>query len=252
MSELRGIYTLWKREIKRFLRERTRFVSSFVQPLLWLVIFGAGLGSSLRSSMGLNYQEFIFPGIIGQTLLFTSMFMGISVIWDRQFGFLKEILVAPISRVSIFTGKMLGVSTDSMIQGTIVLMLGFVIGVHITLFTVIAVLPLMLLVTLGMACVGLTLASFMTSLESYGTIMTFVNLPMFLLSGALFPVNNIPPWLKWVVYINPLTYGVDALRAVILGTAYVSPFTIQVDVLLLVIFDTIMILIGTYAFSLRK
>ena len=116
MSKLRGIYTLWRRETKRFMRERTRFVSSFVQPLLWLVIFGAGLGSSLRESMGLNYQEFIFPGIIGQTLLFTSMFMGISVIWDRQFGFLKEILVAPISRVSIFTGKMLGVSTDSMIQ----------------------------------------------------------------------------------------------------------------------------------------
>ena len=127
MSELRGIYTLWRRETKRFMRERTRFVSSFVQPLLWLVIFGAGLGSALRSSMGLNYQEFIFPGIIGQTLLFTSMFMGVSVIWDRQFGFLKEIMVAPISRVSIFTGKMLGVSTDSMIQGMIVLMLGFVI-----------------------------------------------------------------------------------------------------------------------------
>jgi ABC-2 type transport system permease protein len=252
VSELRGIYTLWKREIKRFLRERTRFVSSFVQPLLWLVIFGAGLGSSLRESMGLNYQEFIFPGIIGQTLLFTSMFMGISVIWDRQFGFLKEILVAPISRVSIFTGKMLGVSTDSMIQGMIVLMLGFVIGVHITLFAVIAVLPLMLLVTLGMVCIGLTLASFMTSLESYGTIMTFVNLPMFLLSGALFPVNNLPSWLKWVVYINPLTYGVDALRIVILSTAYISPFTIQVDVLFLLIFDAIMILLGTYAFSLRK
>ncbi len=252
MSELRGIYTLWRRETKRFTRERTRFVSSFVQPLLWLVIFGAGLGSALRSSMGLNYQEFIFPGIIGQTLLFTSMFMGVSVIWDRQFGFLKEIMVAPISRVSIFTGKMLGVSTDSMIQGMIVLMLGFVIGVHITISIVIAVLPLMLLITLGVVCIGLTLASFMTSLESYGTIMTFVNLPMFLLSGALFPVNNLPSWLKAVVYINPLTYGVDAMRAVILGNAYVSPFTIQVDVLFLLIFDAVMILVGTYAFSLRK
>jgi ABC-2 type transport system permease protein len=252
MSELRGIYTLWRRETKRFMRERARFVSSFVQPLLWLVIFGSGLGSALRSSMGLNYQEFIFPGIIGQTLLFTSMFMGISVIWDRQFGFLKEIMVAPISRVAIFTGKMLGVSTDSMIQGIIVLMLGFVIGVHITLSIVIAVLPLMHLITLGVVCIGLTLASFMTSLESYGTIMTFVNLPMFLLSGALFPVNNLPSWLKAVVYINPLTYGVDAMRAVILGNAYVSPFTIQVDVLLLLVFDAAMILVGTYAFSLRK
>ncbi|MDD2835140.1 MAG: ABC transporter permease [Methanothrix sp.] len=253
MSELRGIYTLWRREVKRFSRERTRFVSSFVQPLLWLIIFGTGLGSSLHGSMvGLNYQEFIFPGIIGQTLLFTSMFMGISVIWDRQFGFLKEILVAPISRISIFSGKMLGVSTDSMIQGLIVLMLGFLIGVHVTLSMVIAVLPLMLLITLGMVCIGLTLASFMSSLESYGTIMTFVNLPMFLLSGALFPVNSLPSWLKWVVYFNPLTYGVDALRAVILSGAYMSPFSIQVDVLYLLIFDAVMILVGSYAFSLRK
>ncbi len=255
MSEIRGVYTLWKREVKRFSRERTRFVSSFVQPLLWLIIFGAGLGSSLRGGLGMagiNYQEFIFPGIIGQTLLFTSMFMGISVIWDRQFGFLKEILVAPISRVSIFTGKMLGVSTDSMIQGMIVLMLGFVIGVHVTILDVVLLLPLMLLVTLGMVCIGLTLASFMNSLESYGTIMTFVNLPMFLLSGALFPVNNLPSWLKWVVYINPLTYGVDALRAVILSGVYASPFSIQLDVLYLLVFDAVMILVGSYAFGLRK
>jgi ABC-2 type transport system permease protein len=252
VSELRGIYTLWKREIKRFLRERSRFVSSFVQPLLWLIIFGAGLGSSLRSSMGFNYQEFIFPGIIGQTLLFTSMFMGISVIWDRQFGFLKEILVAPISRVAIFIGKMLGVSTDSMIQGMIVLMLGFLIGVKITLTIVIEVIPVMLLVTLGTVCIGLTLASFMTSLESYGTIMTFVNLPLFLLSGALFPVNNLPPWLQWAVYINPLTYGVDAMRTIILSTAYVSSIPLYVDVVFLLVFDAVMILVGTYAFSFRK
>ncbi|MDD1758716.1 MAG: ABC transporter permease [Methanotrichaceae archaeon] len=252
MSELRGIYSLWFREIKRYLRERTRIISSFVQPLLWLVIFGAGLGSVMPSSAGFSYQEFIFPGIICQTLLFTSMFMGISVIWDRQFGFLKEILVAPISRVSIFIGKMLGVSTDSMIQGTIVLMLGFLIGVSINLQMVIVAIPLMLLITLGLVCIGLTLASFMDSLESFGTIMTFVNLPMFLLSGALFPVNNLPSWLQWVVYIDPLTYDVDALRTVILGSAYVSLFPFYIDMIVIMVFDAVMIFVGTYAFSLRK
>lgn len=254
MSELRGIKTLWRREIKRFIRERTRFISSFVQPALWLIIFGAGLGSSIRGSIGsgFSYQEFIFPGIIGQTLLFTSMFMGISVIWDRQFGFLKEILVAPVSRVTIFIGKMLGVSTDSMIQGMIVLMLGFLIGVKITLTIVIEIVPLMLLITIGTVCIGLTLASFMNSLESYGTIMTFVNLPMFLLSGALFPVNSLPPWLHWVVYINPLTYGVDSLRSIILGSSYVSPIPFYFDVLFLLVFDVCMIIVGTYAFSMRK
>ncbi|MDD1751626.1 MAG: ABC transporter permease [Methanotrichaceae archaeon] len=252
MSELRGIYSLLFREIKRYLRERTRIISSFVQPLLWLVIFGAGLGSVMPSSAGFSYQEFIFPGIICQTLLFTSMFMGISVIWDRQFGFLKEILVAPISRVSIFIGKMLGVSTDSMIQGTIVLMLGFLIGVSINLQMVIMAIPLMLLITLGLVCIGLTLASFMNSLESFGTIMTFVNLPMFLLSGALFPVKNLPPWLHWVVYIDPLTYDVDALRTVILGSAYVSLFPFYINMIVIVAFDAVMIIVGTYAFSMRK
>jgi ABC-2 type transport system permease protein len=236
------------------LRERTRPISSFVQPLLWLIIFGAGLGSSIRGGavVGFSYQEFIFPGIIGQTLLFTSMFMGISVIWDRQFGFLKEILVAPISRVSIFTGKMLGVSTDSMIQGLIVLMLGPLIGVKITSAMIIAVIPLMLLITLGVVCIGLTIASFMSSLESYGTIVTFVNLPMFLLSGALFPVFNLPSWLQWAVYINPLTYGVDALRIVILGSAYISPIPLYVDVIFLAVFDVVMMIVGTYSFSRRK
>jgi ABC-2 type transport system permease protein len=254
VSELRGVYTLWRREVKRYLRERTRPISSFVQPLLWLVIFGAGLGSSIRGGalVGFSYQEFIFPGIIGQTLLFTSMFMGISVIWDRQFGFLKEILVAPISRISIFTGKMLGVSTDSMIQGLIVLMLGPLIGVKITLAMVIAVIPLMLLITLGVVCIGLTIASFMSSLESYGTIVTFVNLPMFLLSGALFPVFDLPSWLQWAVYINPLTYGVDALRIVILGSAYISPIPLYVDVIFLAVFDVVMMIVGTYSFSRRK
>jgi ABC-2 type transport system permease protein len=252
VSELRGILSLWKREIMRYLRDRTRVASSFFQPLLWLVIFGTGLGSSIRVGMGINYQEFIFPGIIGQTLLFTSMFMGISLIWDRQFGFLKEILVAPISRVSIFTGKMLGVSTDSMIQGMIVMFLGFLIGVRITLPMVVEVVPLMVLITLGMACIGLTLASFMDSLESYGTIMTFVNMPMFFLSGALFPVYNLPAWLQWVVYIDPLTYGVDALRTVILGSSYVSPFPFYVDLAVIIAFDGFMILAGTYAFSMRK
>ncbi len=253
MSELRGIRTLWLREIKRYLRDRTRVISSFFQPLLWLTIFGAGLGLSIRVSLGaFSYQEFIFPGILCQTLLFTSMFMGISLIWDRQFGFLKEIMVAPISRISIFIGKMMGVSTDSLIQGMIVLMLGFLIGVKITLPIVIKVVPMMILITLGLACIGLTLASFMDSLESYGTIVTFVNLPMFFLSGALFPVNNLPPWLQWVVYINPLTYGVDALRTIILGSAYISPFPLYIDILAILIFDAFMMIVGTYAFSIRR
>jgi ABC-2 type transport system permease protein len=252
MSELRGIYTLWKREVLRFLRERSRLVSSVVTPILWLVIFGTGLGLSMGRQGGYNYQQFIFPGIIAQTLLFTAMFMGISVIWDRQFGFMKEILVAPISRLSIFIGKMLGVGTDSMIQAIVVLLLGFLIGIPLSVTMIAEAIPLMVLITIGLVCIGLTIASVLNSLENFGAIMTFVNMPMFFLSGALFPVASLPDWLKWVLYINPLTYAVDALRYVTMGGEWTTIFPFWQVILIIVAFDVVMISIGSYAFTRTK
>ena len=255
MTELRGFYTLWLREVKRYLRDRVRIVSSFVTPLLWLVIFGSGVRLSLPYP-GLNYQQYIFPGIIGQTLLFTSMFMGISVLWDREFGFMKEILVAPISRTSVFLGKMIGDSTDAVIQGIIVFALGLLLGIKLNIFTFLELLPIMLLVTFGLVSIGLTLASFMGSLEGFGTIQSFINLPLFFLSGALFPLRgaSIPNWLQIASRLNPLTYAVDALRNVILGGAW-TPFQIQplwMDLGIVGLFDLIMIIIGTWAFTRMK
>jgi ABC-2 type transport system permease protein len=252
MSELRGIYTLWKREVLRLLRERSRLVSSVVTPILWLVIFGTGLGMSMATRAGFSYQQFLFPGIIGQTLLFTAMFMGISVIWDKQFGFMKEILVAPVSRLSIFIGKMLGVGTNSMLQGIIVFALGFFIGVPISVMMIVEAIPLMILVTIGLVCIGLIIASVLNSLENFGVIMTFVNMPMFFLSGALFPVATLPDWLKWVFYINPLTYGVDALRAVTMGSAWQTILPLWQTIAVIIAFDVLMILIGSYAFTRTK
>ena len=257
MTELRGFYTLWLREVKRYLRDRTRIVSSFVQPLLWLVIFGVGIGASLRDAApipGLNYQQLIFPGIVGQTLLFTSMFMGISVIWDKEFGFMKEILVAPISRMSIFLGKMVGDSTDALIQGVIVLILGLALGIKIDLITFLACLPVMLLITFGLVSIGLTIASFMGSLESFGAIQSFINLPLFFLSGALFQIQSLPDWMQAVSKANPLTYGVDALRNIILGGVW-QPFQVQpllVDLAVVGVFDLVMIIVGTWAFGKMK
>ena len=258
MSELRGFYTLWLREVKRYLRDRTRIVSSFVQPLLWLVVFGAGIGGALRGGFqieGVSYQELIFPGIVAQTLLFTAMFMGISVIWDREFGFLKEILVAPISRFSLFLGKMFGDSTDAMIQGVIVFVIAIGLGIHFTPTAFLLCLPIMLLITIGLVSVGLIIASFIGSLESFGAIQSFINLPLFFLSGALFPItgSNIQ-WLEIASRANPLTYGVDALKTVLLGEPY-APFQIQplfLDIAVIGVFDLIMILIGTWAFSRMK
>jgi ABC-2 type transport system permease protein len=252
MTEIRGIYTLWLREIKRYLRDRARIVSSFFQPLLWLVIFGSGIRFS--GTIGnLTYQQYIFPGIIGQTLLFTSMFMGISVIWDREFGFLKEILVAPISRYSVFLGKMLGDSTDAVIQGIIVFALGALLGIPFDVLTFLAALPVMILITFGLVGIGLTVASYIESLESFGVIQSFINLPLFFLSGALFPIRgDVPGWLQTVSTLNPLTYGVDALRTIILGNAWQPLQPLFVNLLVVCGFDVVMIIIGTIAFSKRK
>ena len=252
VCEIQGIYTLWMREVLRYSRERSRMISSFIQPLLWLVIFGAGINlpiTGASSAANITYQMFIFPGIITQALQFTSMFMGISVIWDRQFGFLKEILVAPISRVSIFLGKMLGVSTDAIVQGIVIFPFGLLIGVPLSPVSFVEAVPVMLLITFGVVCVGLTIASYLESLESFGLIQTFVNLPLFFLSGALFPVTHIPWWLQWAFYLNPLTYGVDILRTIILGASWTPLQPFYVEVLILCAFDTAMILIGTYSFS---
>jgi len=256
MTEIRGLYTLWLREVKRYLRDRIRIVSSFVQPLLWLVIFGTGIRFSV-SIAHVSPQQFIFPGIVGQTLLFTSMFMGISVIWDREFGFLKEILVAPISGVSIFLGKMFGDSTDAVIQGILIFLLGLLLGIRLTAVMFLEMLPIMLLTTFGLVSLGLTIASFIENLESFGAIQSFVNLPLFFLSGALFPVNgvyavNIPDWLRIVSNFNPLTYSVDALRTIVLGGAWQSVYPFYLDLLVVCGFDICMIVIGTISFNRRK
>ena len=251
MTELRGFYTLWLREVKRYLRNRTRIVSSFMQPLLWLVIFGSGVRFS-GDIGGLTYQQFIFPGIIGQTLLFTAMFMGISVIWDKEFGFMKEILVAPISRFSIFMGKMIGDSTDAVLQGVIVFFLGFILGVPIDLVMFLAILPIMLLTTFGLVSIGLTIASYITDLESFGVIQSFINLPLFFLSGALFPLQGLPEWLQVASRLNPLTYGVDALRTVILGGAWQSIYPLWMDLAIIGAFNVVLIAVGTWAFGRMK
>jgi ABC-2 type transport system permease protein len=201
----------------------------------------------------LTPQQYLFPGIVGQTLLFTSMFMGISVIWDREFGFLKEILVAPISRFSVFLGKMLGDSTDAVIQGIIVFVLALVLGIPLDPLTFLEALPIMILITFGLVGIGLTMASFIESLESFGVIQSFINLPLFFLSGALFPVRgDVPNWLQIASSFNPLTYGVDALRTVILGNAWQPYEPLYFNLLVVVCFDALMIAIGTWAFSRRK
>lgn len=251
MPELEGIYTIWLRETKRFIRYRSRILTSVVTPLLWLLIFGTGLGSAVRFGGDLpgGYMAFIYPGIIGQTILFTAIFSGVSVIIDRQYGFLKEILVAPITRPSIVFGKAIGISTAAVIQGIILLLLSFVVGVQMTPIIFLASFLLMIPISVGLAGVGLLIASFTDSMEGFNLIMSFVVLPMFLLSGALFPVTGLPTLLQWAVYLDPLTYGVDALRQIILGYGSI-PLYISVTIIL--VFAAVMVFVSALAFNKRE
>jgi ABC-2 type transport system permease protein len=250
MSELRKIYGLWHREVLRYWREKSRIVSSLILPLLWLLVFGSGL-RGIQVPGAQTYQTYIFPGILGMTLLFTSVFSGISVIWDREFGFLKEIMVAPVSRTAIVIGKALGSGTSALIQGAILLPLAFLIGVHLTPISIVILLPTMVLISIGLVSVGLLIASLMTSLEGFNFIMSLVIMPMFFTSGALFPLTSSPAWLRDFSYINPLTYGVDVLRwAAFNGQNSVLP--IYVEFLVLTLFAAAMITACSYTFSVRK
>ena len=251
MSELSGLYALWYREFKLFIRERSRIVSSLVQPLMWLVIFGTGLGSVVEIS-GANYQAYIFPGILVMTVLFGSLFFGLYIIMDKRVDFLKEVLVAPLSRTTIFFGKVLGGATDGAIEICILLVLGqLFFGIHFTLYSLFVSLVVIALLMVAIISLGLTFGSLMSSPEGFGLMSSFVIFPLFFLSGALFPVKNLPSWLYAFVAVNPVSYAVDALRTVILRTP--SGFGgLGIDFIVIVAFALAMVGIGTQALKRMK
>jgi len=247
--EIQAIYTVWLREVKRYLRAKERIAGSLAMPLFWFLIFGTGLGSSIRFiGLNIDYSAFLAPGIIAMTLLFTSIFSGVSVIWDREFGFLKEMLVAPVSRTSIVLGKSLGGATTALIQGTLIMLLSMFLGVRFDLISMIILIPLMIIISLGVVNLGIIIASLMQTVEGFQLIMNFLVMPMFFLSGAIFPISDLPSWLKVFVYIDPMTYGVEALRYVAIGFSTI-PIYISLTVILL--FSSVTTLIGSYAFSKR-
>ncbi|HUZ00301.1 MAG TPA: ABC transporter permease [Thermomicrobiaceae bacterium] len=225
-TALMGIYTLWYRDLLRFARDRTRIIGSFAQPILFLFIFGSGLSSSMGQlggagapGTGFSYVQFIFPGIIAMAVLFTAIFSGVSVIWDREFGFLKEVLVAPIPRWSMALGKALGGSTTAMIQGILMLIFAPFVHVSLTAGGVLALLPLVFITAFSLSSLGLLIASRLKSMEGFQLIMNFLMLPLFFLSGALFPLTNLPGWLTVLSRIDPVAYGADAIRRVTLNTS---------------------------------
>ncbi|AKB36701.1 multidrug ABC transporter, permease protein [Methanosarcina siciliae C2J] len=242
------IYILWLRQLKHYWRSKARLLGSLGQPLLFMIAFGFGFGPMYtRASGGGNYMDFLAPGIVSMSILFTAIFSGLEVIWDRQFGFLKETFVAPISRTEIMVGKTLGGATIAMIQGLIVLSLTYVLGFRISSLASLGMgLIFMSLIAIFFTGLGLTIASSMEDMQGFQLIMNFLIMPIFFLSGALFPLENLPPAIYFISRIDPLTYGVDGLRGVLSG---MSTFGIYSDLAVIGTLSVLVCIIGAFLFS---
>lgn len=221
MAEIwRGTWVVAYRELLRFVKERSRIVSAFAFPIAFLVIFGAGFGRVIGSlAPGVDFIQFMYPGIVAMTVLTSSLFAGVSVVWDREFGFLREILVAPIGRTGVVLGKAFGATLTALLQVGLMLLLAPVVGVPLSLGTVLGLVPIVVLLALGLAGLGLLIASFMTSQQGFQLIIQLLIFPLIFLAGVFFPVNQVPLWLEVISKLNPLTYGVDAIRQVFLGSS---------------------------------
>lgn len=244
---MNAIYILWLRQLKRFLRNKSRIFGSLGQPLLFLVALGFGLGPVFQQAGEGNYISFLAPGIIAMSILFTGLFAGIEIIWDRQFGFLKETLVAPVSRYEIMIGRTLGGATVAIIQGIIVFGITLIAGFD-SLGT--ANLPLalvfMFLIGLLFTALGTAIASLMEDMQGFQLIMNFLVMPLLFLSGAFFPLDNIPSALRIIVNLDPLTYGIDGLRGSVIGLSY---YGLGFDFLILSVLTGILLIIGARLFS---
>ncbi len=215
---LRVARVLWLREVLVYGRDRTRVVSALVMPILMLIIFGEGLGNSIGNlAPGVNYRQFVFPGMVAMTVLMASVFSGVSIIWDREFGFLREILVAPISRTAIGVGKVLGGATIAMFQGLVMFVFAPILGVHLSLWVIIQLLGVMAILALTMTSAGIALGSRLRSVESFQMVSQLTIMPTMFLSGIFFPVNNVPGWMEVLVKANPVTYAVAPIRSIALS-----------------------------------
>jgi ABC-2 type transport system permease protein len=241
------IYILWLRQLKKYYRSRARIVGSLAQPVLFLVALGFGFGPIYQKAGGGNYIQFIAPGIIAMSIIFTAMFAGIEVIYDKQFGFLKETLVAPVPRWTIMLGRTLGGATVATIQGIVVFFIALLVGFrpeNITLAPL--AIAYMLLMAIFFTALGTAIASKMDDMQAFPLIINFLIMPLFFLSGALFPLDGLPKAIQSVTHANPLSYGVDGIRGIFSSQMH---FTLQADFLVLLAFAIVVLIIGSYLFS---
>lgn len=260
---LKGAYTIWYRDVLRFVRDRSRIFGSLAQPLLFLFALGFGLGGMLSrvgsgqpgGIIGVAYIEFLFPGILAMTVLFTALFSAISIVWDREFGFLREVLVAPVSRTAVGLGKVAGGSTVAMIQGAIIMLIGPLLGVHYDFVKIVAMLSTLLLLAAVITSLGILIAARQKTMEGFQVIMQFLLLPMLFLSGAFFPFTGgtgAAAVLKAIGQVNPMSYGVDAMRQIALADKLPPALSLHpagVDAVILVGFFALFLVPAVLLFS---
>jgi ABC-2 type transport system permease protein len=241
------IYILWLRELRRYVRSRAQIAGSLGQPLMYLLALGFGLGPVFQKAGQGSYLQFIAPGVIAMTILFSSVFSGMGLLWDRQFGFLKETMVAPVPRVQVMLGRVLGTATVAVLQGLLVVLVCFIAGFRAVNIKMIPLALLFMLLTASVfAAVGTAIGSVLQNMQGFQLIMNFLVMPVFFLSGALFPLNSLPKVLGIVTSLDPLAYGVDALRASLAG---ISHFGMIADLAVLVSVGAVMLFVSSYLFS---
>jgi ABC-2 type transport system permease protein len=244
---MKKIYYLWLRQIKKYLRSTPRLIGSLAQPVIFLLMFGYGFGGSFGA--GTNYLDYLAPGIVGMSILFTSIFAGLEVIWDRQFGFLKETLVAPMSRTDVMIGRTSGAATVATIQGIIVLMISLFFGFRpVSWGRVGLAIFIMFLIALIFSSLGTIIGSLLEDMQAFSLIINFLVQPLFFLSGALFALQGLPDWLSFISRIDPLTYGIDAMRVLLSDIGH-SDLGLGLDTVVLVAYAFAFVLIGGYFFE---
>ena len=241
------VFALWLREVKRYLRSRAQILASLGQPLMYLLVLGYGLGPVFAKAGQGDYLQFVAPGVVGMTILFSSIFSGVGLLWDRQFGFLKETLVAPVPRIQIMAGRTLGGATTALIQGTLVLTVCLVAGFRPHTWTgVLLGFVFMALIAVVFAALGTIIGSALRDMQGFQLIMNFLVMPIFFLSGALYPLANLPAALAVATRLDPLSYGVDGLRGAFIDQSYFGEPT---DLAVLIALATLFLALGARAFS---
>jgi len=230
MTEVwRGTWVVAYRELLRFVNERSRLFSSFFQPIVFLVIFGAGFGNVIGAlAPGVDFVKFMYPGIIAMGVLTSSLFAGVSVVWDREFGFLREVLVAPLARTGIVLGKAIGAAVVALLQVVLLLLISPIIGVAIEPATIAQLIPVVVILSISLSGLGILIASFMRSQQGFQLLIQVLIFPLIFLAGVFFPVSQAPDWLQVLSKVNPMTYGVDAIRQIMLGSAATSGLGVEV------------------------